>query len=278
MSRVVDCRKRMNVNPLGSAALAGTSFPIDRDMTTAELGFDSPSRNSLDGVSDRDFALEYLSVASICAIHLSRISEEIVIWSAVQFGYARVGDAFSTGSSIMPQKRNPDAAELVKGKSGRVIGDLNALLVVMKGLPLTFCKDMQEDKEPCFDANDTLLLCLAATAGQLRDTTFNKERMATDAGSGFSTATDLADWLVRVLGMPFRDAHHATGALVKMAEDKGVGLEDLTLEEMKSVEPGITEELYDVLGVENSVKSRTSFGGTSPDNVRAAIADARRRM
>jgi len=277
-SRVVDCRRRMNENPLGSAALAGTSFPIDREMTAKALGFDGPTRNSLDAVSDRDFAMEYLSVASICAIHLSRLSEEIVNWSSVQFGYARVGDAFSTGSSIMPQKRNPDAAELVRGKSGRIIGDLNALLIVMKGLPLSFCKDMQEDKEPIFDASDTLLLCLAATAGQLRDTTFNKEKMAADAGSGFSTATDLADWLVRVLEMPFRNAHHVTGALVKMAEEKNIGLEGLSLDEMKSVEPGITEAIYDVLGVENSVKSRVSFGGTAPDNVRAAIIEARRRF
>ena len=276
-SRVVDCRKRMNQSPLGSAALAGTSFPIDREMTARALGFDGPTRNSLDAVSDRDFAMEYLSVASICAIHLSRLSEEIVNWSSVQFGYARVGDAFSTGSSIMPQKRNPDAAELVRGKSGRIIGDLNALLIVMKGLPLSFCKDMQEDKEPIFDASDTLLLCLAATEGQLRDIKFNKEKMASDAGSGFSTATDLADWLVRVLEMPFRNAHHVTGALVKMAEDKNIGLEGLSLSEMKSVEPGITDEIYDVLGVENSVKSRVSFGGTAPDNVRAAIIEARRR-
>jgi len=276
--RGVDCHKRLNENPLGSAALAGTSFPIDRVMTTKELGFARPTANSLDAVSDRDFALEYLSVAAILATHLSRLAEEIVIWCSGQFSYVRLGDDFSTGSSIMPQKRNPDAAELVRGKAGRVIGGLNALLVVMKGLPLAYGKDMQEDKEPVFDAADTLSLSLAAMSGMLSGATFDKQRMMADAGSGFSTATDLADWLVRVAGMPFRDAHEVTGALVKMAEGKNCGLENLSLAEMTSVSELITDDVYKVLGVENSVKSRTSFGGTSPECVRKACTEARKRF
>jgi argininosuccinate lyase len=242
------------------------------------MGFDYPSTNSLDSVSDRDYVLEYLSILSITSVHLSRLAEEYVLWCTVQFGYARLGDAFSTGSSIMPQKRNPDAAELIRAKSGRVIGALNALLIVMKGLPLTYGKDMQEDKEPVFDAHDTVMLSLAAMTGMLGDTTFNKERMAADAGKGFSTATDLADWLVRVLGMPFRDAHHVTGAVVKMAEDKDVELEGLSLEDLQSIELRITRDVFDVLSVENSLKSRTSIGGTAPSNVVAACADARTRF
>jgi argininosuccinate lyase len=277
-SRIRDSRKRMNECALGTAALAGTSFPIDRHMTAEELGFDRPAANSLDAVADRDYVLDYLSLGAIISVHLSRLAEEYVLWCSQQFGYARLGDSFSTGSSIMPQKRNPDAAELVRAKAGRVIGDLNALLIVMKGLPMTYGKDMQEDKEPVFDAHDTLMLSLAAMTGMLGDTEFNTERMAADAGNGFSTATDLADWLVRVLGMPFRDAHHVTGAIVKLAEDKGIGLEDLNLADMQAVETRISEDVFDVLGVENSIRSRTSFGGTSPENVRASCVEARKRF
>ena len=277
-SRLIDARKRMNECVLGAAALAGTSFPIDRHMTAKALGFDRPSANSLDSVADRDYVLEYLSTLSITSVHLSRLAEEYVLWCSVQFGYARLGDSFSTGSSIMPQKRNPDAAELIRAKSGRVIGSLNALLIVMKGLPMTYGKDMQEDKEPIFDAHDTVMLSLAAMTGMLSDTTFNKERMAADAGKGFSTATDLADWLVRVLGMPFRDAHHVTGAVVKMAEDKGLGLDDLTLDDLQSKEPRIMNAVFDILSVDNSLKSRISVGGTAPSNVVSACAEARKRF
>ncbi len=275
-SRFADCRKRMNESPLGAAALAGTSFPIDRAMTARALGFDRPCANSLDGVSDRDFACEFLSTGSIMAIHLSRLAEEIVIWSSVQFGYIRLSDEFSTGSSIMPQKRNPDAAELIRGKTGRVIGALNSLLVTLKGLPMTYGKDMQEDKEPVFAAAHTLALGLAAMTGMLSGATFDEKRMNEDAGRGFTTATDLADWLVRIAGMPFRQAHHATGALVKMAEDRGCGLEDLSLDDMQSVESAITEDVFAVLGVENSVASRISEGGTAPAKVAAAAALARK--
>ena len=277
-SRLIDGRKRMNECVLGAAALAGTSFPIDRHMTAKALGFDRPSANSLDSVADRDYVLEYLSTLSITSVHLSRLAEEYVLWCSVQFGYARLGDSFSTGSSIMPQKRNPDAAELIRAKSGRVIGSLNALLIVMKGLPMTYGKDMQEDKEPIFDAHDTVMLSLAAMTGMLSDTTFNKERMAADAGKGFSTATDLADWLVRVLGMPFRDAHHVTGAVVKMAEDKGLGLDDLTLDDLQSIEPRIMNAVFEILSVDNSLKSRISVGGTAPSNVVSACAEARKRF
>ena len=277
-SRLMDGRKRMNECVLGAAALAGTSFPIDRHMTAKALGFDRPSANSLDSVADRDYVLEYLSTLSITSVHLSRLAEEYVLWCSVQFGYARLGDSFSTGSSIMPQKRNPDAAELIRAKSGRVIGSLNALLIVMKGLPMTYGKDMQEDKEPIFDAHDTVMLSLAAMTGMLSDTTFNKERMAADAGKGFSTATDLADWLVRVLGMPFRDAHHVTGAVVKMAEDKGLGLDDLTLDDLQSIEPKIMNAVFEILSVDNSLKSRISVGGTAPSNVVSACAEARKRF
>ena len=270
--RLADARKRLNESPLGSAALAGTSFPIDRHRTARELGFDGPTRNSLDSVSDRDFVLETLSAAAIAATHLSRLAEEIVVWSTFGFNFIRLTDGFTTGSSIMPQKRNPDAAELVRAKSGRVIGALTSLLIVMKGLPLAYSKDMQEDKEAAFDALDALSLSLAAMTGMVSTLTVNEEAMRAAASRGFSTATDLADWLVRALGLPFRQAHHVTGTLVAMAEKKGVDLDALTLDEMKSVEPGITEEIYSVLGVDNSVASRTSFGGTAPDNVRAAAA------
>ena len=276
-SRIKDCRARLNECPLGAAALAGTSFPIDREQTAAALGFDGPTRNSLDSVSDRDFALEYLSVLSILGVHLSRMAEEMVLWTSVQFSFMRVSDDFSTGSSIMQQKRNPDAAELVRGKAGRVFGALMGLLTVMKGLPMTYGKDMQEDKEPVFDASDTMELCVSAMTGMFQSATYNVERMKDDAGKGFTTATDLADWLVRVLAMPFRDAHHVTGSLVKMAEDKGVGLEDLSLTDMQSVEAGITDDVFAVLGVDNSVTSRTSFGGTAPANVVAAAKSARER-
>ncbi len=271
-SRFEDARKRMNECPLGTAALAGTSFPIDRHMTAKELGFDRPSANSLDAVSDRDFALEFLSAASICAMHLSRMAEELVIWSSAQFRFVSLSDRFSTGSSIMPQKKNPDAAELIRAKIGRIFGANVALMMVMKGLPLTYSKDMQEDKEQVFDAADNLLLALAAMKGMVQDMTGNRESLAAAAGSGFSTATDLADWLVRVLGLPFREAHHVTGTLVGMAVDQGCDLPDLTLEQMQTAHAGITDDIFTVLGVENSVISRTSYGGTAPDQVRTQIA------
>ncbi|HUD52921.1 argininosuccinate lyase [Parvibaculum sp.] len=269
--RFADARKRLNESPLGSAALAGTSFPIDRHMTAKALGFDRPTRNSLDSVSDRDFVLETMSAAAIAATHLSRFAEEIVIWSTPGFNFVRLTDGFTTGSSIMPQKRNPDAAELVRAKSGRVIGDLTALLIVMKGLPLAYSKDMQEDKEAAFDALDALSLSLAAMTGMVATLTVNTKEMRAAASRGFATATDLADWLVRRLNVPFRQAHHITGSLVAKAEKKGVDLDGLTLADMREVEPGITDEVYSVLGVDNSVASRTSFGGTAPDNVRASV-------
>src|SRR5580692_3102701 len=265
--RLADCRRRLNCCPLGSAALAGTSFPIDRQMTAAALGFDRASANSLDAVSDRDFALEFLSAAAIGAMHLSRFAEEIVIWCSAPYRFIRLSDAFTTGSSIMPQKRNPDAAELVRAKTGRVNGALVALLTVMKGLPLAYAKDMQEDKEPVFDAAEAWALSLAAIAGMVRDMAPNLERMRELAGSGYATATDLADWLVRMLRLPFRDAHHVTGRLVALAEARGVDLAGLTLAEMQGVEPRITAEVFSVLTVEASVASRTSHGGTAPANV-----------
>jgi argininosuccinate lyase len=278
LSRVRDARARMNESPLGAAALAGTSFPIDREMTAHALGFDRPAANSLDAVSDRDFALEFLSCASICAMHLSRMAEELVIWSSAQFRFVALSDRFSTGSSIMPQKKNPDAAELIRAKIGRIMGANVALMMVMKGLPLTYSKDMQEDKEQVFDAADNLMLALAAMEGMVRDMTANRPNLAAAAGSGFSTATDLADWLVRVLGMPFRDAHHVTGTLVALAEGKGCDLPDLTLEDMKSAHGAITADVFDVLGVENSVNSRMSYGGTAPAQVRAQIARWKERL
>ncbi len=266
--RLADARKRLNECPLGAAALAGTSFPIDRFMTAAALGFDRPTANSLDSVADRDFVLETLAAATIAAVHLSRLAEEIVLWATPQFGFVRLSDRFSTGSSIMPQKRNPDAAELVRGKTGRILGALTGLVVVMKGLPMTYSKDMQEDKEGTFDALHALSLCLAAMAGMVRDLEPDLKTMKKAAGAGYATATDLADWLVRTLAMPFREAHHATGRLVALAAQRGIGLEKLTLDEMRSVEPGITQEIFGVLGVERSVKSRVSYGGTAPANVR----------
>ena len=267
-SRLADARKRMNENPLGAAALAGTSFPIDRHMTAEALGFDRPTRNSLDTVADRDFVLETLSACAICSMHLSRLAEEIVIWSTSQFRFVTLSDKFTTGSSIMPQKRNPDAAELVRAKPGRVIGALLSLLTVMKGLPLTYSKDMQEDKEPAFDAFDNMSLAIAATTGMVKDLVPNKDEMRKAAAAGFSTATDLADWLVRTLKMPFRDAHHVTGSLVALAETQGCDLPELPLAAMQKVEPRITKDVYKVLSVESSVASRVSFGGTAPGNVR----------
>jgi argininosuccinate lyase len=276
--RLTDARARLNVSPLGAAALAGTSFPIDREMTAQALGFDGPMANSLDAVSARDFALEVLSAAAICATHLSRLAEEIVIWCSADFAFVKLSDKFTTGSSIMPQKRNPDAAELVRAKTGRVAASFQSLLMVMKGLPLAYSKDMQEDKEVTFDALDSLSLMLAAMTGMIADLEPNAERMRAAAGRGYSTATDLADWLVRALGMPFRDAHHVTGRIVKLAEDKGVPLEALTLAELQSVEPAITEAALAVLSVENSVASRRSFGGTAPENVLGAARAWRKRL
>jgi argininosuccinate lyase len=271
-SRFSDARKRMNTSPLGAAALAGTSFPIDRDMTAAALGFDRPMANSLDAVADRDFALEFLAAGSICAMHLSRLAEELVIWSSAQFRFVKMSDKWSTGSSIMPQKRNPDAAELIRAKIGRIFGANVALMTVMKGLPLTYSKDMQEDKEQVFDAADNLLLALAAMAGMVGDMEANVPSLEAAAATGFSTATDLADWLVRELGLPFRDAHHVTGSLVAMAEAKSCDLPELSLADMQSVHQDITQAVFDVLGVKNSVASRTSFGGTAPANVRTQVA------
>ena len=271
-SRFADARKRMNECPLGAAALAGTGFPIDRHMTAAALGFDRPTANSLDSVSDRDFALEFLSASAICATHLSRFAEELVIWSTAQFRFVKLSDKWTTGSSIMPQKKNPDAAELLRAKIGRILGATVALFTVMKGLPLTYSKDMQEDKEQVFDAADTLMLSLAAMTGMVSDMTAQKDTLKTAAASGFSTATDLADWLVRALGLPFREAHHITGRLVALAEAKGCDLPELSLAEMQTAHPDITQEVYSVLGVENSVRSRQSYGGTAPDQVRAQIA------
>ncbi len=270
--RLADARARMNECPLGAAALAGTAFPIDREMTARALGFDRPMANSIDAVSDRDFALEFLSAAAISAIHLSRLAEELVIWSSAQFRFVRISDRFTTGSSIMPQKRNPDAAELIRAKTGRILGAAVALFTVMKGLPLAYSKDMQEDKEQVFDAADTLMLGLAAMEGMLRETRPDRDALEAAAAQGFSTATDLADWLVRAAGLPFREAHHVTGRLVALAEARGCDLPDLPIAEMQAVHPAISPEVFAVLGVRNSVASRTSYGGTAPAEVRAQIA------
>ena len=267
--RFRDARARLNESPLGAAALAGTSFPIEREMTAKALGFACPMANSIDSVSDRDFVLETLSAAAICATHLSRFAEEIVLWTTPQFGFIALSDKFTTGSSIMPQKRNPDAAELVRGKTGRIFGAVQALLVVMKGLPLAYSKDMQEDKEGAFDALDSLALSIAAVAGMTRDMTVERDRMRAAAGAGYATATDLADWLVRAVGLPFREAHHVTGRIVALAAARGVAIEALPLEELRAVDPRITAEVYGVLGVDKSVESRTSYGGAAPANVRA---------
>jgi argininosuccinate lyase len=278
LSRVRDAIQRMDESPLGAAALAGTGFPIDRAMTARALGFREPTRNSIDSVSDRDFALEFLAAASICATHLSRLAEEIVIWSTPQFAFVRLSDSFSTGSSIMPQKKNPDAAELVRAKTGRVNGHLIALLTVMKGLPLAYSKDMQEDKEAVFDAAETLDLMLAAMTGMVADLEVNVAAMKQAAGAGYSTATDLADWLVRHAGLPFREAHHVTGRAVAMAEAGKIGLEKLSLEQLKSLHPAITADVFSVLSVQNSVKSRTSFGGTAPAEVRRQVRYWKKRL
>src|SRR3546814_702755 len=315
--RLADCRRRSNESPLGAAALAGTSFPIDRKATAAALGFDRPMANSIDAVSDRDYVLEYLAAGAILALHLSRLAEEIVLWCSAGFRFVTLSDAYTTGSSIMPQKRNPDAAELIRGKAGRVIGALNSLLVVMKGLPLSYGKDMQEDKEPLFDAADTLELCVTAMTGMIADMKANRAALKAATAHGFLTATDLAetrgprvparegliadmkanraalkastahgfltatvlaDWLVRVLGMPFRRAHHVTGSIVKLAEERGCGLADLPLTAMQAVEPRITADIFSVLSIENAVASRLSDGGTAPERVREAIAAAKERF
>ncbi len=270
--RLTDARVRLNECPLGAAALAGTSFPINREMTARALGFERPAANSLDAVSDRDFALEYLSALAILAMHLSRFAEEIIIWCSAPYRLIALSDAFTTGSSIMPQKRNPDAAELTRAKTGRIFGALMGLLTVMKGLPMAYAKDMQEDKEPVFEATAAIKLCVAATAGMVRDLRPDAARMAALAGEGFSTATDLADWLVRMCGMAFREAHHVTGRIVAAAEAKGVGLADLSLAEMQAIEPRLNQDIFNVLTVAQSVASRTSLGGTAPENVERAAA------
>jgi argininosuccinate lyase len=276
--RFRDCRKRLNESPLGSAALAGTPYPIDRDHTAKALGFDRPTANSMDAVASRDFALEFLGAASIHAMHLSRLADEIVLWMSAQFRFIKLSDAFTTGSSIMPQKRNPDAAELVRAKIGRIAGAFQSLIMVMKGLPLTYSKDMQEDKEPVFQAVDALMLSIAATSGMMRDLVPQKDNMLAAAKLGFTTATDLADWLVQKKGMPFREAHHIAGALVSEAEKTGCGLEDLSLEEMRLISSEIEESVYEVLSVEASVAARKSFGGTAPECVRKAVAAARTKL
>ncbi|MXX91083.1 MAG: argininosuccinate lyase [Boseongicola sp. SB0677_bin_26] len=271
-SRLDDARTRMNESPLGACALAGTSFPIDRDATAGALGFDRPMANSLDAVAARDFALEFLAASAITAMHLSRLAEEIVIWSSAQFRFVSLSDRFSTGSSIMPQKRNPDAAELVRAKTGRILGSAVGLFTVMKGLALAYSKDLQEDKEQVFDAADSLMLVLAAMEAMVRDMSADPDALNAAASSGFSTATDLADWLVREAGLPFREAHHVTGRLVAMAEAENKDLQDLTLEQMTSVHDAITEQVRGVLGAANSVRSRASYGGTAPERVREQVA------
>lgn len=278
LSRVRDAIERMDESPLGAAALAGTPYPIDRHMTAKALGFREPTRNSIDSVSDRDSALEFLAIASICATHLSRLAEEIVIWSTPQFNFIKLSDQFSTGSSIMPQKKNPDAAELVRAKTGRINGHLIGLLTVMKGLPLAYSKDMQEDKEAVFDAAETLDLALAAMTGMVGDMTVNVAAMKKAAGNGFSTATDLADWLVRSLNLPFREAHHVTGRAVALAESRKKSLEQLTLADLQSINPAITDDVFSVLSTQASVKSRTSFGGTAPAEVKKQIRYWKKRL
>lgn len=270
-ARFADCRKRVNEMPLGAAALAGTSFPINREVTAKALGFARPMGNSLDAVSARDFALEFLAAASIAGMHLSRLAEEIVIWVSPSFGFIKLSEAFTTGSSIMPQKRNPDAAELVRAKTGRLLGAFSGLYTVMKGLPLAYAKDMQEDKEQVFLAFDTLRLMAAAMAGMVRDMQPDAEAMRLALGKGFITATDLADWLVRAAGVPFRQAHGITGRIVRLAEEKSCGLQELSLAEMQGVDPRITQDVFSVLSPENAVASRTSFGGTAPERVREAV-------
>ena len=276
--RLADCRRRLNESPLGAAALAGTSFPIDRTMTAELLGFDRPAANSIDAVSDRDFVVEALAAAALIVMHLSRLAEELVLWSSAQFGFIALSDRFSTGSSIMPQKRNPDAAELMRGKTGRVTGALIGLLTVMKGLALTYSKDMQEDKEPLFDAFDSLALCLAAATGMIRDMTVNREAMARAAGTGHATATDLADWLVQEAGVPFREAHAITGRIVKLADEKGCDLKDLALADLQAIEPRIAADVVTLLDPAQAIARRTSEGGTAPSEVASQIARARQRF
>lgn len=277
-SRFADARARLNESPLGSAALAGTGFAIDRESVASALGFDRPTANSLDAVSDRDFALDYLMAATQCALHLSRLAEELIIWASQPFGFVSLSDDYSTGSSIMPQKRNPDAAELVRGHAGRIAGAMAGLVTVMKGLPLAYAKDMQDDKPPVFEAHDLLCLSLAAMTGMIETVAFQPDRMRALAESGFATATDLADWLVREADVPFREAHHIVGSVVKCAEEKGVALTDLSLADLQAIDDRITNGVYDVLSVDASVASRNSFGGTAPAQVQARIADARASM
>jgi len=274
-SRFADCRARLNQSPLGSAALAGTGFPIDRQATAKALGFDAPSRNSLDGVSDRDFAIEYLTSAAQTSLHLSRLAEEFIIWASQPFGFITLPDSLSTGSSIMPQKKNPDAAELVRGHSGRIVGALTSLLVTMKGLPLAYSKDMQDDKVPVFEAAGLLTLCLAAMTGMVEGATFRTERMRAAAELGYATATDLADWLVRQANIPFREAHHITGAAVKLAESRGIALDALPLADLQAIDARIDERVFAALSVDASVASRSSYGGTAPEQVKARVAEAR---
>ena len=276
--RLADCRRRLNESPLGAAALAGTSYPIDRAMTAGLLGFDRPAANSIDAVSDRDFVVEALAAAALTVMHLSRLAEELVLWSSAQFGFIALSDRFSTGSSIMPQKRNPDAAELVRGKTGRVVGALVGLLIMMKGLALTYSKDMQEDKEPLFDAFDSLALCLAAAAGMIRDMSVNAEAMARAAGTGHATATDLADWLVQEAGVPFREAHAITGRVVRLADDKGCDLKDLPLADLQAIEPRIAAAAVALLDPAQAIVRRTSEGGTAPGEVAKQVARARQRF
>jgi argininosuccinate lyase len=278
VSRFVDAQARMNESPLGAAALAGTGFPIDRDAAARALGFDRPTANSLDSVSDRDFALDTLSAAAQCSLHLSRLAEELILWASAPFGFVKLSDDYSTGSSIMPQKRNPDAAELVRGHSGRIVGALVSLMVTMKGLPLAYSKDMQDDKEPLFEAHDLLMLSLRALGGMMETIEFVPERMRAAAGEGFSTATDLADWLVREADVPFREAHHITGRAVKAAEDRGCGVAELSIDDLKAIDERIDERVFDVLSVDASVRSRTSYGGTAPDRVREQIAAAKAEL
>ena len=277
-SRFADCRSRLNQSPLGAAALAGTSFPIDRAATALALGFDGPMANSLDSVSDRDFALEFLTAAAQTALHLSRLAEEMIIWASQPYGFISLPDAWSTGSSIMPQKRNPDAAELVRGHAGRIIGCMNSLMITMKGLPLAYSKDMQDDKPPVFEAYDLLALSIAAMTGMVANVTFNTPRMRDVAGSGFSTATDLADWLVREFGMPFREAHHVTGSVVKSCEARGIGLSDITVDDLSAINPALAGCNLPDLSIDGSVNSRTSAGGTAPMRVKEAISTAKKEL
>jgi len=277
-SRFAAARARLNESPLGAAALAGTGFPIDREATAAALGFDAPMANSLDAVSDRDFALDYLAAASLCALHLSRLAEELIVWASQPFGFVRLPDAFSTGSSIMPQKRNPDAAELVRGHCGRIAGALVSLTMTMKGLPLAYSKDMQDDKPPVFEAHDLLMLSLQALAGMVESTRFEAARMRSAAEAGYSTATDLADWLVREAGLPFREAHHVTGRAVALAEENGCALAELDIEALRGIDERIDARVYDVLTVDASVASRTSYGGTAPARVREQVKRAKKAL